>query len=214
MRAAPGGIRLPLQTRHVKHAEPDAKGAPRGFATPSRKVELYSQAFSDHGYTPLPDFEEPPVGPVARPDLATRFPLVLTCAKSSVFCQTQHRALPSLRKRARDPEVALHPDAAGSRGVADGDWVTIETPDGSVRARARLDAEIDPRVVVGEHGAWQSCDALGEPGRDPFGPESASYNLLIGTASRDPVSGNPALRSYVCEIRRIAAGDGVAGGTG
>jgi anaerobic selenocysteine-containing dehydrogenase len=212
MRAAPGGVRLPLQTRHVKHAEPDAKGAPRGFATPSRKVELYSQAFLDHGYAPLPDFEEPPVGPVARPDLAARFPLVLTSAKSSVFCQTQHRALPSLRKRARHPEVGLHPDAARSRGVADGDWVAIETPDGSVRARARLDAGLDPRVVVGEHGAWQGCAALGEPGHDPFGPESTSYNLLIGTASRDPVSGTPALRSYVCEIRRIARGDASAGG--
>jgi anaerobic selenocysteine-containing dehydrogenase len=210
MRAAPGGLRLGLRTRHAKHAEPTGTGAPRGFATPSRKVELYSQTFLDHGYAPLPDFEEPPVGPVARPDLATRFPLVLTSAKSSVFCQTQHRALPSLRKRARHPEVELHPDAARSRGVADGDWVAIETPEASVRARARLNAGVDPRVVVGEHGAWQGCAALGEPGSDPFGPESASYNLLIGTASRDPVSGTPALRSYVCEIRRIAGGDHAA----
>src|SRR5207245_5777828 len=72
LRAAPGGVRVPLQTRHAKHAEPDANGAPRGFATPSRRVELYSQTFLDHGYAPLPDFSEPPVGPVARPDLATR----------------------------------------------------------------------------------------------------------------------------------------------
>ena len=31
-------------------------GAPRGFATPSRKVELYSQTFLDHGYAPLARF--------------------------------------------------------------------------------------------------------------------------------------------------------------
>src|SRR5439155_9572946 len=135
LRAAPGGVRLSLQTRHAKHAERDAAGAPRGFATPSRKVELYSQTFLDHGYTPLPDFSEPPIGPVARPDLAARFPLVLTSAKSSLFCETQHRALPSLRKRARYPQVELHPAAAQARGVADGDWVAIETPEGSVRAR-------------------------------------------------------------------------------
>jgi anaerobic selenocysteine-containing dehydrogenase len=53
LRAAPGGVGLPLRTRHTKHAEPDGKGAPRGFATPSRKVELYSQTFLDHGYAPL-----------------------------------------------------------------------------------------------------------------------------------------------------------------
>ena len=40
LRAAPGGVRVPLQTRHAKHAEPDAHGHPRGFATPSRQVEL------------------------------------------------------------------------------------------------------------------------------------------------------------------------------
>jgi anaerobic selenocysteine-containing dehydrogenase len=204
LRATPGGVRLPLRTRHAKYAEPDATGAPRGFATPSRKVELYSQTFLDHGYSPLPEFSEPPVGPVARPDLAVRFPLVLTSAKSSLFCQTQHHALPSLRKVARYPEVELHPAAAQARRIANGDWVAIETPEGSVRARARFNPNLDPRVVVGEHGFWQACAALGAPGYDAFGPASASYNLLIGTAVRDPVSGTPALRSYLCEIRPIA----------
>jgi anaerobic selenocysteine-containing dehydrogenase len=204
LHASSGGVTLPLRTRHEKHAEPDAEGAPRGFATPSRKIELYSQTFLDHGYAPLPDFVEPQVGPVARPDLAARFPLVLTSAKSSLFCETQHRALPSLRKRARYPEVELHPATAQTRGVSDGDWVVIETPEASVRARARFNADLDPRVVVGEHGFWQSCADLGAPGYDPFGPNSASYNLLIGTAVRDPISGTPPLRSYLCEIRPIA----------
>jgi anaerobic selenocysteine-containing dehydrogenase len=213
LRATPGSVRLPLSVRHEKHAEPDATGAPRGFPTPSRKVELYSQTFLDHGYPPLPDFSEPPVGPTARPDLAARFPLVLTSAKPSLFCQTQHRALPSLRKHARHPEVGIHPSAAGARGIADGDWVAIETPEASVRARARLNPNLDPRVVVGEHGFWQACAALGEPGYDPFGPESANYNLLIGTAERDPVSGTPALRSYLCEIRRAVAEEGRTGAT-
>ena len=204
LRAAPGGVRLSLQTRHAKHAEPDATGAPRGFATPSRKVELYSQTFLDHGYTPLPDFTEPPVGPVARPDLAARFPLVLTSAKPTLFCQTQHRALPSLRKRALDPEVELHPAAAQARGIAAGEWVAIETPEGSVRARARLNDNLDPRVVVGEHGWWQPCAELGASGYDPFGPDGANFNLLIGTTAIDPVSGTASHRSYLCEIRRAA----------
>ena len=49
---------------------------------------------------------------------------------------------------------------------------------------------------------------LGAPGYDPFGPTSASYNMLIGTAVRDPVSGTPALRSYLCEIRLAAEAGG------
>ena len=204
LRAAPGGIRVPLQRRHAKYAEPDANGVPRGFATRSRKVELYSQTFLDHGYTPLPDFAEPQIGPVARPDLAARFPLILTCAKPSLFCQTQHRALSSLRKRAPHPEVELHPAAAQARGIADGDWVSMETPEGSVRARARLNADLDPRVVVGEHGWWQDCAELGAPGYDPFGPTGANFNLLIGTEALDPVSGTASHRAYLCEIRPVA----------
>jgi anaerobic selenocysteine-containing dehydrogenase len=204
LRDTPGGVRVPLQTRHAKHAEPDANGTPRGFETPSRKVELFSQAFLDHGYAPLPEFAEPEIGPVARPDLAQRFPLILTSAKSTLFCQTQHRALPSLRKRSPHPEVELHPAAAQARGIAAGDWVAIETPEGMVRARARLNHSLDPRVVVGEHGWWQPCAEIGMPGYDPFGPDSAALNLIIGTVARDPVSGTASHRSYLCEIRRAA----------
>jgi anaerobic selenocysteine-containing dehydrogenase len=205
LRATPGGVRVPLETRHAKYTEPDATGAPCGFATPSRKVELYSQTFLEHGYAPLPDFVEPPVGPVARPDLALRFPLILTSAKPTLFCQTQHRALPSLRKRALHPEVELHPATAEARGIAAGDWVAIETPEGSVRARARLNRDLDPRVAVGEHGWWQACAAIDAPGYDPFGPQGANLNLLIGTAALDPVSGTASHRSYLCEIRPVGS---------
>ncbi|HEY1934692.1 MAG TPA: molybdopterin-dependent oxidoreductase [Acetobacteraceae bacterium] len=202
LRASPGGVHVPLQAQYRKYAAPDAHGVPRGFATPSRRVELYSQTFLDHGYAPLPDFEEPPIGPATRPDLAARFPLVLTCAKPTVFCQTQHRGLPSLRRRSLDPQIDLHPAAARARGIAAGDWVTIETPDARVRARARFNDTLDPRVAVGEHGWWQACAELGAPGYDPFGPDGSNFNLLIGSQALDPVSGTASLRAYLCEIRR------------
>ncbi len=73
-----------------------------------------------------------------------------------------------------------------------------------MRARARLNDSLDPRVVVGEHGWWQPCADLGAPGYDPFGPDGANFNLLIGTAAIDPVSGTASHRSYLCEIRRAA----------
>jgi anaerobic selenocysteine-containing dehydrogenase len=198
LRAAPGGVRVPLQTQYRKYQT-------NGFATPSRRVELYSQTFLDHGYAPLPDFEEPEIGPFARPDLAARYPLILTCAKPAVFCQTQHRALPSLRRRSAYPEVDLHPAAAQARGIGNGDWVAIETPDGCVRARAKFNDGIDARVVVGEHGWWQSCSQLDASGYDPFGPEGANFNLLIGSAALDPVSGTASHRAYLCEIHRVGS---------
>jgi anaerobic selenocysteine-containing dehydrogenase len=99
--------------------------------------------------------------------------------------------------------VELHP-AAQARGVANGDWVSIETPEGRVRARARLNDSLDPDVVVGEHGWWQPRTEIDAPGYDPFGPDGANLNLIIGTAVLDPVSGTASHRSYLCEIRRAA----------
>jgi anaerobic selenocysteine-containing dehydrogenase len=202
LREHPSGIRVPLQTHYRKFAEPQQDGLARGFATPTRKIELYSETLLQHGYPPLPEYEEPLVGPKSRPDLTERYPLILTCAKHTLFCETQHRALPSLRRLARDPEVEVHPSAAEERGISPGDWVHIVTPRGSVRARAKLNDTLEPHVVCGQHGWWQACADLGLPGYDPFGPDGANFNLIIGNEAIDPVSGSVPHRAYLCQIRR------------
>jgi anaerobic selenocysteine-containing dehydrogenase len=201
LRARPEGVRVPLAAQYAKHALPDAQGHPRGFPTPSRRIEFWSETFRAAGLSPLPDYVEPAVSPTARPDLAARFPLVLTCAKPTVFCQTQHRALPSLRRRAPDPEVELHPDAAAARGIAAGDWISLETETGGMRARALLNAALDPRVVVGQHGWWQKCDEGRAPGYDPFSPAGSNFNLTVDPAVRDPISGTVSHRANLCQVR-------------
>ncbi len=201
LRATPGGIRVPVETRYRKFAEL-VDDAPRGFATPTGRVEMYSETMLANGYPALPDYEPPLVGPDTRPDLLERYPLVLTCAKHTLFCESQHRALPSLRRRAPDPEVELHPTAAAERAIRPGDWVRIETPLGGVRARARFNETLQPDVVCGQHGWWQACADIGAPAYDPFGPDGANYNLLIGRDATDPVSGSVPHRAYLCEIRR------------
>jgi anaerobic selenocysteine-containing dehydrogenase len=202
LRENPGGVRAPVMTRYRKFAEL-SEGVPRGFATPTRKIELYSEALLQGGQPPLPRYDAPLVSPAARPDLAARFPLILTCAKLTLFCESQHRALPSLRKLAREPEVELHPAAAIERGIAAGDWVRIETPAGSVRARARLNGTLAEDVVCGQHGWWQACPEIGAPGYDPFSEEGANFNMIIGNDAIDPISGSVPHRAYVCEVRRV-----------
>jgi anaerobic selenocysteine-containing dehydrogenase len=197
LRAEPGGIRVPLTTRYAKHAETDMAGNARGFATPSRKVEFWSETLQAKGHAPLPEFVPPPSLQ------AERYPLVLTCAKPTLFCQTQHRALPSLRRRGRDPEVMLHPETAARRGIAAGDWVSVETQAGAMRARALLNANLDLRVVVGEHGWWQAAPEADAPGYDPFSPQGSNYNLTVDPSARDPISGTTAHRCGCCEVSRI-----------
>jgi anaerobic selenocysteine-containing dehydrogenase len=201
LRREPAGVRVPLRTRHRKYAEPDSRGVPRGFATASRKIELYSEELAEHGYPPLPEYDEPRTSPRSRPDLAQRFPLVLTCAKSLWFCETQNRNLPSLRRRAPDPPVELHPETARARGIGPGDWVCIDTPHGTVRARARLNVNLDPHVVCGQHGWWQPCHDLDLDGYPAYGPHSANLNLVLPLGPGDPISGSSPLRASVCEVR-------------
>jgi anaerobic selenocysteine-containing dehydrogenase len=197
LREHPEGVRVPLTTRHRKYVD-------AGFATPSGKVELYSSTLAAHGYPPLPTFDEPLSSPRSRPDLAERYPLVLSCAKSLFFCETQHRQVAALRKSQRDPQVELHPDTAAARGIAAGDWVAIETPRGSVRARAKLNAHLDPQVVFGQHGWWEACEELDLPGYPPYGPGSANLNLVLPQTPSDPVSGSSPLRASVCDVAPLA----------
>ncbi|MEZ0578155.1 molybdopterin-dependent oxidoreductase [Nocardioides sp. MH1] len=199
LRDRPEGVRLPLETRHRKYEV-------TGFATPSGKVELYSATLAEHGYPPLPTFEEPATSPRSRPDLAERFPLVLSCAKSLFFCETQHRNVAALRKSAPDPLVELHPDTAAARGIGAGDWVSIATPLGSVRARAKLNAHLDPQVVFGQHGWWDACGELGLPGYPPYGEGSANLNLVLAQTPSDPISGSSPLRAAVCELTLLEEG--------
>ncbi len=196
LRAHPEGVRVPLTTRYRKYAD-------SGFATPSRKVELYSATLAAHGYEPLPTFEEPLISPRSRRDLADRFPLVLSCAKSLFFCETQHRQVAALRKSAPDPQLEMHPSTAESRGVAAGDWVSLDTPQGSVRARVKLNASLDPQVVFAQHGWWEACAELGLPGYPPYGPDSANLNLVLPQTPSDPISGSAPMRASLCNVSPV-----------
>lgn len=192
LRAHPEGVRRTLEPVYRKYAE-RKDGRPRGFATSSGRVEVYLETFLDAGQAPLPVF--------VPPEHAEKGPLVLTSAKSPLFCHGQFRQLPSLRKRQPHPMVEIHPDTAAARDIENGDWVEIETGAGTMRAVARFADGLDPRVVVAQQGWWQGCPELGLPGY-PITPDGGSnYNALITADAADPISGSVPLRSSTCEVR-------------
>ena len=189
LRDEPGGVRLPVETRHRKYASVRDDGVPAGFNTPTGRIELYVERFLDIGQPAVPTFTQPALSPRSRRDLAGEFPLVLTCAKSLHFCETQHRQVASLRRHVPEPQVELHPDTAAARGIAAGDWVELSTPKGSICARAALNDTIAPDVVCGQHGWFEACEELGISGFPPFGPGSANLNLVLSQTPSDPISG-------------------------
>jgi anaerobic selenocysteine-containing dehydrogenase len=201
LKASPGGITVPVTLRYQKYAERNGKGEARGFATPSRKVELYSPTFLAHGFPALPDYQEPAISPLSRPDLATEYPLVLTNAKFTTFIHSQQRALSSLRKAAPEPTAEIHPDSAARFGVENKQWMIVESPRGAIKVRARVTSNIVPGVVCCQHGWWQACKELKLPGYNPYDADGANPSTLIGTDLADPISGSLPHRSYLCRVR-------------
>jgi anaerobic selenocysteine-containing dehydrogenase len=201
LKAAPGGISVAATPRYTKYAAAGASGGARGFNTLDKKVEIYSHAFAAHGFPPLPEYQEPLISPITRPDLAADFPLVLTNAKFTTYIHSQLRGLSSLRKTAPEPKADIHPETARRYGIEDKRWMIIESPRGFVRAKANVTDGIAPGVVCCQHGWWQDCKELDLPGYDSYGRGSANPSLLIGSDVCDPISGSLPHRSYLCRVR-------------
>jgi anaerobic selenocysteine-containing dehydrogenase len=201
LKNSPGGISLPAKPTYEKHATTTKEGDARGFATPSKKVELYCQVFAANGYPAMPEYVEPALSPVSRPDIAAAFPLVLTNAKFTTFVHSQQRALPSLRKASPEPSADIHPETALRYGIKNKEWMIVESPRGAIRAKARVTTNIVPGIVCCQHGWWQACKELELPGYSPYDSSGANPAMLIGTDLADPVSGSLPHRSSLCRIR-------------
>ena len=138
-------------------------GRPRGFATPSRKLELYSIRFAGAGFDPLPRHDEPAESPLRSSDHGSDYPLILTSFRHVQYVSDGHRNVPRLRNEVRDPLIEIHPDTAASLQIGDGDWVNVETASGKVKFKAKYSDTLHPKVVCAPYGWWQACAPLGPP---------------------------------------------------
>lgn len=172
LKSHPQGINLKLDTAYRKYEK-------QGFATPSKKVEIFSETFQKSGYSPIPKFDEPePAGP--------DYPLWLICAKWVTYCHSQQRHLPSLKKRMPVPLVEINPETAKARSIKENDLVKINTPEGFIQARARFNKHLAEDVVCSQYGWWQNS--------------GGSYNDMISDEDFDPISSSNRFRNVRCNI--------------
>ena len=171
---------------------------------PRGKVALYNEAFEAAGLSPLPEWREVPEGVTATPSLAERFPLILSDHHGSVMYNSSWlRNVPSLRKMAPEPELEIHPEAARSCGVADGDRVEVRSPHGTMVVRARVTEDIRRDTVMILHGFWQGCEELGLSGYSLFDGGANPNNLYpLGEHARDPAVTANSSQTLVT-VRRI-----------
>lgn len=158
-----------------------------GFRTPSGKVELSDERLASLGYDPLPAFREPDESPISTPALTEEYPFIITTGvRVPVFRHTELRNIPILREIVPELLASIHPQMARALGIDDGDTIVVESPRGSMEARAHLTEGTDPRVVhVPSH--W---------------PGINNVNLLMDNEHCAPMIGSAQLRCQLCRVRK------------
>jgi anaerobic selenocysteine-containing dehydrogenase len=157
---AMGGMAERSRMSHVPYRE-------GGYATPSGKVEFYSERAEALGLSPLPDYTPP--GPDGAPStLEFRQGRVLTAFHSFY---DNGRALPMLARAEPHAELWIHPADAEPRGITAGGRVELSNGRGRFEAVARVTEDILPGVVWARDG-WPGLNTL-TSGEACLGPEAS-----------------------------------------
>jgi anaerobic selenocysteine-containing dehydrogenase len=197
LRSTPEGVSLPSPPMVYEKYKKGLlrKDKKPGFETPSGKFEISSTLLSQYGHDSLPVYQEPIEGPIGSPELAKEFPLVLTTGTriQSAF-RSQHLNIPGLLKLQDRPNILIHPEDAGPRGIQDGDRVWVKTKRGKVLFYAKVTERITKGVIEANMG-----------GGGPFQPQAwreANVNELTDPENRDPISGFPVFKALLCEVEK------------
>ena len=198
LRSRPEGIALPSPPMAYEKYKKGLlrKDGKAGFETPSGRFEISSGLLKKYGYDPLPVYQEPSEGPLGSPELAKEFPLVLTTGTriQSTF-RSQHLNIPGLVKLQDKPNILIHPEDAGPRGIRDGDKVWVRTKRGKVPFYAKVTKRIVKGVIEANMG-----------GGGPLQPrawQEANVNELTDPENRDPISGFPVFKALLCQVELV-----------
>jgi anaerobic selenocysteine-containing dehydrogenase len=159
----------------------------KGFSTPSKKIEIYSETFEKAGFDPLPTYREPDQSPLRDYPLSQKYPLILTTgARILYYTHGQHRNIQDLKEKCPNPYAEMHPRTAERYGIRDGDSVIVESNRGQIKVIARVTEDLLNEVVSIPHG-WSG---------------DANVNRLTDVHCREPIMGYPQMKSQLCSIRK------------
>lgn len=135
-------------------------GLPAGFATESRKFEVYCTLLlrmartgypftypyelpACEDYSPICEFNELPDTPESDPE----YPLILTNGRVPYFHHSTMRQAPFARELFPTAEIRINTRKAHELGIEHMDWVKVSSPRGEMHARAYLTEGLNPGVV-------------------------------------------------------------------
>jgi thiosulfate reductase/polysulfide reductase chain A len=158
------------------------------FSTPSGKIEVYSETLANAGFSPWPSWEEPPA--------PANDEFFLLTGKVGQHTQTATQNNLFLHEVEDAPRLWLHPQAAGARGVADGDRVRVTSEIGSVVVEAHVTEGIRPDCVFLAAGYGHASKAL----RTAYAHGASDSDLHV--TYTDPISGGQALTQTFVRVEK------------
>lgn len=193
---------------YYTYLKDDGTGHPKGFGTPSKKLEVYCESNIILGrtgypwaqcdetahltlepapkdYEPLAYYEEPAESPLTDKE----YPLVLTEGRLPMYHHGTLRNIPWLREIYPVPEMWIHPDDAEKYGITDGEWVNIESRRGKTHGRARVTTAIAKGVVYQER--FWAPELL-----DSDHPDQAYKVMNINVLTKNDPPYNPEYGTY------------------
>ena len=185
------------------YKQTDGDGKPRGFDTPSKKIEVYCDAYiklgrtgepfmpyemppADADYEPLPYYAEPTESPLRDNENTREFPLVMTNGRLPLYHHSTLRNIPGLREIMPVPEIWVYPDDAKKYGVEPGKWTWVESARGRIRARVFVTKGIRPGTVYMER-FWHpetlntSTHGWKETNVNVLSKSEGPFNDVVGT---------------------------------
>ena len=167
----------------------------QGFATPSGKVELYSELLDEAGHEPLPLYTH-----IADDDSEYPF-LLITGVRKQPYYSSEFRQIDSLRRKHPQPLAEVAVETADKLDLNPGDKVWIETAQGRIRHTLAV-VEMHPDAVSVELGWWFPEQPAAEPELGGMWEANANVLTTADTADCDPILGQWNFRSIPCRIYR------------
>ncbi len=181
-------------------ADPDASP----LATPSGKIEIYSEQLADIAATWELGEDEPinPI-PVFNPgfqgygSVTDEYPLYCTGFHHKSRTHSSFGFLEPLEKVARQ-QLWINPVDAEPRGIESGDTLSVKSPAGEIRIEAKVTPRIIPGTVGLPQGSWHKADMAGD--RVDVG---ACVNTLTTYKPTPYAKGNGPAHSMIVQVAKV-----------
>ncbi len=161
------------RTEEFTAEEPTYQDYAKTFADlPNGKVQTYNEwiggkpnTYGTGDLPYLPVYRGPSESIAGTPEIAAEYPLVFSDVHAYRLCNHSYYVnIPYLRELQPEPWVKINPATAEKYGIADGDWIKVESPHGWCKLVARYLECIAPDVLMSRRGWWEECQELGLPG--------------------------------------------------